>query len=461
MLHSIVAIFDRRNNIYFFITNFNIMKKFFSMMAVLAAMFAFASCEPTVEPEPESKKLATPVLSETHTDTSFTISWDAVSNAELYIVNMAGKNYNTTECEYTFENLNAGDYTVRVQATANGYTSSDAAKIVVTLTGLQEVDWFEMTAKAADVNEEEGYGPYNAIEFLWKGTGVAALSYGIYDVNSLLGVTDSQIKNALTAVNDTTLASVNSAEGLGGVFGPLSGGTTYAIYVLVENADGLEFFTHVEVATERAEASEETKAWLGTWEVNSTKKYSINDKGVGTVIDGADKFTVTITESANDPNEVIIDGLSVLGAGSGWITTGLVYGDTLYILNGTYLGDNQDGSFSYYWVGFYSEPVNLTLDSYPSNIVTMDDTGAAATSTNQIELQDSNGSPVPVTCYTSDIFGVTPDGGLMFFIEAFPGVYRTGDMTWTKVEPTASAKSFMTNYLNVESVISSSVVVAR
>ena len=91
----------------------------------------------------------------------------------------------------------------------------------------------------------------------------------------------------------------------------------------------------------------------------------------------------------------------------------------------------------------------------------MDDTGAAATSTNQIELQDSNGNPVPVTCYTSDIFGVTPDGGLMFFIEAFPGVYRTGDMTWTKVEPTASAKSFMTNYLNVESVISSSVVVAR
>ena len=76
------------------------MKKFFSMMAVLAAMFAFVACtEGTGEPQdkPQDKpqkggKLATPELSETHTETSFTISWNAVSGAEAYMVNFGGKN---------------------------------------------------------------------------------------------------------------------------------------------------------------------------------------------------------------------------------------------------------------------------------------------------------------------------------------------------------------------------------
>ena len=87
------------------------MKKFFSMMAVLTAMFAFVACtEGTDNPNngggkdnPKGEKLATPELSETHTQTSFTISWNAVSGAEAYMVSFDGKNYTTAELSYTFE----------------------------------------------------------------------------------------------------------------------------------------------------------------------------------------------------------------------------------------------------------------------------------------------------------------------------------------------------------------------
>ena len=435
------------------------MKKFFSMIAAVVAVFALASCTPEEAPGNNNNnnntpagKLATPVLAETHTETSFTITWDAVTNAESYIVSFDGKNQTVTERSFTADNLNAGEYIVYVLAQGTGYEPSDKAKIVVTLTGLTSADWFVATAKPAELNEAEGYGPYNAIEFTWKGTGVKTLSYGMFITEQLLGVTDATLKENLTAVNDTTIAKVNSAEGLSSVFGPLNGGTSYTMCVLVTNEANVEYFAKVVAATESAESSDAAKAWFGTWTVNSTQKYSIDDKGQGTLIEAADTFTVTITASANDPNEVVIDGLSVLGAADNWTTFGVIEDDKLYILNGTYLGDDQSG-FKYIWLAWYN--FGISADAYPSNIVTLN--GDTATSTNKFILYDENDQPVDVECYCSDVFGLTSDGQIMFFIEAFPGVYRSGDMTWTR---TNAASSALSKSISTRSALPSSVVIA-
>ena len=175
---------------------------------------------------------------------------------------------------------------------------------------------------------------------------------------------------------------------------------------------------------------------------------------VHAVIDGAETFTVNITTSPNDPDEVIIDGWSVLG--EGFTTYGSVEGDTLYILNGTYLGEGQDQNgqpFGYYWVGWYD--FGLSIDGYPSNIATLD--GETATSTNAMTFYDENNNEVPVVCFASDVFGVTETGGLLFFVEAFPGVYRTGDMTWTK-SAAAQATSIDALNLNHKAIMSSVVL---
>lgn len=437
------------------------MKKFFSMMMIAAAAISFAACgedtpDGPVNPTPNGSKLETPAPEATEVaETEFTIAWEAVANADSYTVNLKGKNYTTAETSYKFENMNAGEYTVRVKATGEGYKDSDFGQVVVTLTGATSVTWFESTVAPAEENPEKGYGPYNAVAFTWKGTGVKSLSYGLYISENLMSVDDETIKDALTAIGAEDLAVVNSAEGLSAVIGPISGGTTYTMCLLVTNEAGIEFFSKEEVTTETAEASDAAKAWAGTWTVNSTQKYSIDDQGEGTVIDGADTFTVNITTSPNDPDEVVIDGWSVLG--EGFTTYGSVEGDTLYILNGTYLGEGQDQNgqpFGYYWVGWYD--FGLSIDGYPSNIATLD--GETATSTNAMTFYDTNNNEVPVVCFASDVFGVTETGGLLFFVESFPGVYRTGDMTWTKSTAAAQATSIDALNLNHKAIMSSVVL---
>lgn len=434
------------------------MKKFFSMMMIAAAAISFAACgedtpDGPVNPTPNGSKLETPAPEATEVaETEFTIAWEAVANADSYTVNLKGKNYTTAETSYKFENMNAGEYTVRVKATGEGYKDSDFGQVVVTLTGATSVTWFESSVAPAEENPEKGYGPYNAVAFTWKGTGVKSLSYGLYISENLMSVDDETIKDALTAIGAEDLAVVNSAEGLSAVIGPISGGTTYTMCLLAVNEAGIEFFSKEEVTTETAEASAEALAWAGTWTVNSTQKYSIDDQGEGTVIDGADTFTVNITTSPNDPNEVVIDGWSVLG--EGFYTYGAVDGDTLYILNGTNLGMSQDGSYYYYWLGWYD--FGISIDGYPSNIATMD--GETATSTNKMTFLDNNNNEVPVVCFASDVFGVTDAGNIYFLIEAFPGVYRTGDMTWTKSTAAAQATSIDALNLNHKAIMSSVVL---
>ena len=437
------------------------MKKFFSMMMIAAAAISFAACgedtpDGPVNPTPNGSKLETPAPEATEVaETEFTIAWEAVANADSYTVNLKGKNYTTAETSYKFENMNAGEYTVRVKATGEGYKDSDFGQVVVTLTGATSVTWFESSVAPAQENPEKGYGPYNAVAFTWKGTGVKSLSYGLYLSENLMGVDNKTIQDALTAIGAEDLAVVNSAEGLSAVIGPISGGTTYTMCLLAVNEAGIEFFSKEEVTTETAEASAEALAWAGAWTVTSTQKYSIDQNGDGTVVDGAETFTVNITTSPNDPDEVVIDGWSVLG--EGFTTYGSVEGDTLYILNGTYLGEGQDQNgqpFGYYWVGWYD--FGLSIDGYPSNIATLD--GEAATSTNAMTFYDTNNNEVPVVCYASDVFGVTETGGLLFFVESFPGVYRTGDMTWTKSTAAAQATSIDALNLNHKAIMSSVVL---
>ena len=201
--------------------------------------------------------------------------------------------------------------------------------------------------------------------------------------------------------------------------------------------------------------SDAVKAWLGTWTVNSTQKYSIDSNGDGTVIEEADTFTVNITASPNSPDEVFIDGLSVLG--QGWAIYGAVDGDRLHILNGTDFGYDESGYIRYYWLSFYD--VGIYSSIMPFNILTKNGVDSAI-STNKLTLYDTNNNPVAVECYCSDVFGVGDDGTVYFLIEDFPAVYRTGDMTWTKTNATPSTLSKSISKSRGLSILPSSMVVA-
>ena len=291
-------------------------------MAVLTAMFAFVACtKGTDNPNngggndnPKGEKLATPELSETHTETSFTISWNAVSGAEAYMVNFGGKNYTTAELSYTFENLNAGEYTVRVKATGKGYEDSDNAKIVVTLTGLTEIDWFTQEVFLAE-DAEEGITKYNAVWFTWKGQGIADIQYGLFETEGLEGATDAEIKGELSSLPSdqisTYLSYVNGAEGLTSVFRPVDGSTSYTLCTLVKNEAGLEFLVKSEITTEEAELTDATKRWIGTYSAQTNQMVDIAAQTIAPV-DQVTNFEFTVEAVPGTSDEVAVYGLSEL-----------------------------------------------------------------------------------------------------------------------------------------------------
>ena len=302
------------------------MKKFFSMMMIAVAAFGFAACETTGEDDGQGGgqgggnkggKLATPEVTETHTETSFTLTWGAIENAEAYMLNLDGTFYNTEECSYTFENLNAGSYTVRVKATAEGYEESEWAKITVVLTGLTEVDWFTQTLSLpGEEDAADGYMPYNGVKVLWKGTGVADIQYALFATEGLADATDAQIKAQLSSfdANKVTeaLQLINSEEGLEVIYGGCTGSTSYTAYVLVKNEAGLEFFTKSEITTAEAVVSEATKAWLGTYTAYTEKIVDLTAQ-TNPIKDQKTNFAFTVSVAPGTADEVWVDGISIMG----------------------------------------------------------------------------------------------------------------------------------------------------
>ena len=432
------------------------MKKFFSMMMIAAAVFAFAACEKTGEDDGttgggnKGGKLATPELAETHTETSFTLTWGAVENAEAYMLNLDGKFYNTEECSYTFENLNGGSYTVRVKATAEGYEESDWAKITVTLTGLIHADWFTQTLSLPEVDETVDYGngqmvtyqPYNAVKALWQGTGVNDFKYALFETAKIEEASDAQIKASLKTFDNinSALELINSAEGLEVIFGGCSANTSYTAYVWVKNEAGQEFFTNNEITTEGFDIPAETQAWIGTWNAKTSQVISIDDSGKGTLSAQEQTFNFTVSASATDPYTVVIDGLSVLGKDNP--TIGYVKENTLAIMTSLSIGTDANG-IQYMWLPYVSLDGELAgLNNFgaevPAHFLTMAEDGTVTGETGKFVAEYQDGTAVDVEVVSSELYGVNSQNQILFFIEAFPAVYRAGAMEVTKAAtPTA------------------------
>lgn len=429
------------------------MKKFFSMMMIAAAVFAFAACGENEEPGTQGGgnkgKLATPELSETHTETSITVSWGAVENAEAYIVNLDGKTNTVEECTYTFENLNAGEYTIRVGAKAEGYEDSDLAKITVTLTGATSVDWFTQTVSLPEEeNPAEDTYRCNTINFTWKGTGVAEIKYNLYLADSIEGVSKDEIIKSLQFVEDAAVLTEVNGEGFSAAFSPVSGGVTYALCVEVTNNDGVKFFTRSDITTEVAVASDAAKAWLGTWTATTAKTITIQPNAAGNGIDTSfadknDTFTLKITSNPNNPNQVDVDGLSVMG--EGYPTVGIVEGNKLNIMSGIYLGMSQ--GLYIYWLSFiildgdYSTAQIVDWEQ-PAYVLTMAQDGTVTGETYKDKAEYEDGTEVDYEVVSSEIYGVSDQGQISFFINAWPAVYRAGAMQVTKADANVSAKPY-------------------
>lgn len=455
------------------------MKKFFSMMMIAAAVFAFAACEKTGD-EPGNNtgggnkggKLATPELTETHTETTITVAWGAVENAESYIVNLSGKTYTTEACEYTFEGLNAGKYTIRVAAKAEGYEDSDFGKIEVELTGLTEADWFTQTLSLPAEGETVDYGngevavyqPYNGVKALWKGTGVADIKYGLFETEALAGTTDVQIKSNLNTFEDMqgVLDLINSEDGLEIIYGGCIGSTSYTGCVLVTNEDGVEFFTKNEITTAEAVATEATKAWLGTYTAYTEKVVDLTAE-TNPVKDQRTDFTFTVTLVPGTADQVMVDGVSIIGEGTpayGQVIEqdGVNY---LYLINQVAIADIGNG-YAATWLSYCDlsdGKATFVLGDYGAISLAMADDGTITYEAGAGELQ--GGLTFEVAAF--DVIGLSSEGKLGLLQDSEGNGYinwKHGE--WKDIKKSASAQARVMNAsartLSVGSILPMSVV---
>lgn len=312
------------------------------MMAVIAAMFAFASCETTPADgvTPEATKLATPVVEIVDvTETGFTAKWAAVEGATSYAIstNISDqKLVNTSEASFKFENLNKGEYTVRVKASGEGKEDSDFSEVKkVTITGATSADWFTQTVALVEDNADNraiGRYPFNAVDFVWKGTGVKELVYGMFETEKIASMSDEDIVSSMQySLDGEELAEVNSAEGFARSFTGLQGSTSYTLCALATNEAGVKYLAKGSVTTTETQLTDQAKAWIGTWTAKSTEILAwvtVQDEDINgdEVIDEKDAYTDLQVKAGDIPYELaitpypgytdfaFIDGLSVWGA---------------------------------------------------------------------------------------------------------------------------------------------------
>ena len=341
------------------------------MMAVIAAMFAFASCETTPADgvTPEATKLATPVVEIVDvTETGFTAKWAAVEGATSYAISTNipdQKLVNTSETSYKFENLNKGEYTVRVKASGEGKEDSDFSEVKkVTLTGATSADWFTQTVALVEDNAENraiGRYTFNAVDFVWKGTGVKELFYGMFETESIASMSDDEIiSNMQYSLDGEMLAEVNSAEGFARSFTGLQGSTSYTLCALATNEAGVKYLAKGSVTTTETQLTDQAKAWIGTWTAKSTEILAwvtVQDEDINgdEVVDENDAYTDLQVQAGEIPYELaitpypgytdvaFIDGLSVWGADMPNLAF-FVIGDQgqnyLVVANGTIIDEN-------------------------------------------------------------------------------------------------------------------------
>lgn len=465
------------------------MKKFFSMMAVVAAMFTFAACseeapkDPAPQKPAEKTQLEKPVVTITNvTETGFTIEWEAVANATEYLVYLNKDNQpKTTETSYTFTDLNAGEYKPRVKALGGeNYKDSDYSDVqTVTLTGATSVDWFTQTVALPEDDAEtaaKGINSSNTFLFSWKGNGVEAISYMYYHIDELTGMSDDDIIADMVALDAESLAAVN-AEGVEFMFNNLAGGQTYVMYALARKG-GKEFLAKNEIKTNDTILTLGTQAWIGEWNASTPQIVEIGD--AYTFSDERTDFTLNITPY-NDfySNYVWVDGFSVLGEGApafGVISHEKVVNadKTGYEYTGNYqlqlmcyetIGELGEGSGVYaVWMPLCSKGnsgYTFVMGSFAGYTLTLNPTtGAVTCKAYSGTLSDNSSFEVKMM----DVFGLnesTKELYLMMMDEETPYTeYKAGGIeNVTKVAASASAASVAPKAMKA-SAVPASVVVA-
>lgn len=455
-------------------------------------MFAFAACTPSTE-EPtdnpgngggEKTALATPTLEvKDVTSTGFTVVWEAVENAEKYMVNNGEGNVTITETSYKMENLNAGTYTVKVMAMpAQGanYSNSEFATVSQTVTGLtpEEAEaWVKhLVSLPTEEDAEYGYFPFMHIFHSYKGTGIADIRVGAFDAENYRNTPVASLVAECQSIGAEFVTKANS-DGVTMLF-KVEAATEYRIIAQAINENGLEVIFDDFITTTESQPHPDMEKWVGTWDATAEEviTFRIVGEGEEAYMEGpiaeevTTNFEITI-EAAPDFgfNAVYVYGLTQLtwDDGSAMPTVGVIDNEgELEVFTGLDMAD-LGGGYTATWLCYCTTVNGLTpvLGQYPAYFWALNEDSTQITTTGMGAGKLSN--DVEFEAYSMEIYAVnyeTYQMSILFFEEEDTEASAVaGAITMTRKAdaPATASKSALTKSFTATPKFNTSFNVAK
>lgn len=418
---------------------------FYFAAAAFAACAVMVSCEKENE-GPTSRALAAPVLTVETTESTLTVSWNAITNAENYSYVFQNEAEETTsETSVTFSDLENGTYTVKVKANAPAgseeYTDSKYAETSATIGTPSNLTF---TITVTDVT-------YNSANVNILPSDMSA-SYTFFvgyqsDFNSF--TTPEEYVEAMIAQNGFDVYTGEQ----GGTISQLNQNTEFvAVACGIDNSGTVTSEVAVKsFATETAPADTELDKWVGEWTATFEKtlvwtegsKYlepSVEDRPM--------TRTLTMAINPDDPQQLLIYGWTVLDDAVPAFAMTAEDGVSLAVYSGYQVGDADSQGFAPTWAGTseLNGQVTLITGQYPAYTLTLN--GEEATSTlYEGQLQDQT----PFTTLGLEIYALG-SGQYSIYAETLPLEQPVGNVTLTK-NAASSAKSVFTLSKKAEPVM--------
>lgn len=438
------------------------MKKFFYAALAISAAAAFAtSCskEPVNDDNGSGNgpvtKLDKPVLSdEDQTSTSFTVSWEAVENADSYTYTLNnGTEQATTATSVEFTSLTPGDYTVKVKATSENtsYADSDWAITDVTIAEPVEETFTLDVFVTDEFGSTYGYYSYDSFWFTAKGTGITTASYVCYNYQD--GITDDEIiadiesglaegSEYIYTLDAEQLALVLTT-GITNGFVKLTPESTYELAFYVTFQSGQKKLYRETATTAAApDASEDIEAWVGTWNITSTKSFQwVEDTQTGYVnpeiSDTPKSGTLTIEYDPQYPGSVVVRGFSGVTSlkEAGYdMNLATIENGNLVLNNEFQIAQSQEGSILGWYTycdiiyGNNQSTASFITGQFPAFTFTLSGNTATSTpGTGSISIDGSNGT---FTVVSYDLYEIS--GMNVSIYHSTTDTSYAGDITLTK-----------------------------
>ncbi len=418
---------------------------FYFATAAFAACAMLVSCEKDNQ-STTSRALAAPVLTVETTENSFTVSWEAVANAENYSYVFQNEAEETTsETSVTFSDLENGTYTVKVKANAPAgseeYTDSKYAETSATI-GTPSNLTFTITVTEVTYNSAN----VNILPSDMSASYTFFVGYQS-DFNSF--TTPEEYVEVMIAKNGFDVYTGEQ----GGTISQLNQNTEFvAVACGIDNSGTVTSEVAVEsFTTETAPADTELDKWVGEWTA-TFEKTLVWTEGTQyletSVEDRPMTRTLTMEINPDDPQQLLIYGWTVIDDTVPAFAMTAEDGVSLAVYSGYQVGNADSQGYTPTWAGTseLNGQVTLITGQYPAYTLTLN--GEEATSTlYQGQLPDQT----PFTTLGLEIYALG-SGQYTIYAETLPFEQPVGNVTLTK-NAASSAKSVFTLSKKAEPVM--------